>query len=108
MDDGAGSADDADAPDRGLVGAEHLDAMLPFLSEAVFIFDRNGDLKARLSRPMGPLGYGFEVGTNVFTHMHPDDVPRGIQIGAEAQAAQHGWSGEVQARFRHADGTWRR
>lgn len=107
MDDGAESAEGAGATDRGLVGAEHLDAMLPFLTEAVYIFDRNGDLKARLSAPMGPLGYGFEVGTNVFAHMHPDDAPRGIQIGAEAQAAQPGWSGEVQVRLRHADGTWR-
>jgi diguanylate cyclase (GGDEF)-like protein/PAS domain S-box-containing protein len=108
MDDVTRGVDGVDAPDRGLVGGEHLEAMLPFLTEAVYIFDRDGDLKARLSPPMGVLGYGFEVGTNVFAHMHPDDVPRGIQIGAEAQAAQPGWSGEVQVRLRHADGTWRR
>ncbi len=108
MDHGAGSADGAGAADRGLVGEDHLYAMLPYLTEAIYIFDRDGDLKARLSPPMGLLGYGFEVGTNVFTHMHPDDAPRGIQIGAEAQAAQLGWCGEVQVRLRHADGGWRR
>lgn len=97
-----------DAPDRGLVGPEHLHAMLPFLGEAVYLYDRDGDLKARLSPPNGILGYGVEVGTNVFAHMHPDDVPRGIQIGDEARSAHHGWSGEVQVRLRHADGTWRR
>lgn len=107
MEEGADRVDGAGEPDRGLVGEEHLGAMLPFLTEAVYIFDRDGDLKARLSPPMGILGYGFEVGTNVFTHLHPDDVPRGIQIGAEAQSAQLGWSGEVQVRLRHADGTWR-
>ena len=107
MDEGVGPIDGTGADGRGLVGAEHLHAMLPFLTEAVYIFDRNGDLKARLSPPMGLLGYGFEVGTNVFTHLHPDDVPRGIQIGAEAQSAQSGWSGELQVRLRHADGTWR-
>ena len=105
---GAGSGDGSDAADTGLVGAEHLHGMLRYLTEAVYIFDRDGDLKARLSPPNGLLGYGFEVGTNVFAHMHPDDVPRGIQIGAEAQDTQLGWSGEVQVRLRHADGTWRR
>jgi diguanylate cyclase (GGDEF)-like protein/PAS domain S-box-containing protein len=93
--------------DTGLVGAEHLHALLPFLTEAVSVFDRNGDLKARLSPPGGILGYGLEVGTNVFAHLHPDDVPRGIQIGADAEAAQSGWSGEIRVRLRHADGTWR-
>src|SRR6478735_6820615 len=105
MDLGDGPVGGPDAADRGLVGPEHLFSMLPFLTEAVYIFDRDGDLKARLSPPGGILGYGFEVGTNVFSHLHPDDLPRGIQIGAEAQAAQHGWSGEVQVRLRHADGT---
>lgn len=108
MDELAGRVGEPSTGDRGLVGAEHLDAMLPFLTESVFIWDRNGDLKARLGPPMGVLGYGFEVGANVFTHMHPDDVPRSVKIGAEAQAAQQGWSGEVQVRLRHADGTWRR
>jgi len=110
MDDvvGAGRDGAPNASDTGLVGAEHLEAMLPYLTEAIFIFDRDGDLKARLSPPNGLLGWAFGVGTNVFTHMHPDDVPRGIQVGAEAQSAQLGWTGEVQVRLRHADGSWRR
>lgn len=101
--------EDIATPDggSGLVGAEHLHALLPFLGEAIFLFDRNGDLKARLSPPNGLLGYGIEPGANVFTHMHPDDVPRGLKIGAEAQEAQFGWSGEVRVRLRHADGSWR-
>ena len=106
-DEGAPAPPGAADPTDGLVGAEHLGAMLPFLTEAIFIFDRNGDLKARLSPPNGLLGYGIEPGANVFTHMHPDDAPRGLRIGAEAQEAQHGWSGEVRVRLRHADGTWR-
>ena len=91
----------------GLVGAEYLHALLPFLDEAVLLFDRNGDLKARVSPPNGLLGYGIEPGANIYTHMHPDDVPRGVQIGAEAQEAQFGWTGEVRVRLRHVDGSWR-
>lgn len=94
-------------PLPGLVGPDYLEAMLPFLNEAVFIYDRNGDLKARLSPPGGLLGYGAEAGSNVFKYIHPDDAPRGLQIGAEAQEAQNGWSGEARIRLRHADGTWR-
>jgi diguanylate cyclase (GGDEF)-like protein/PAS domain S-box-containing protein len=110
MDDlaGAGRADAADAPDTGLVGPELLGAMLPFLTEAVYVFDRDGDLKARLSPPDGLLGWGVDVGTNVFATMHPDDVPRGLEIGTAAQSAPSGWSGEVEVRLRHADGDWRR
>lgn len=92
---------------EGLVGPEFLAPMLRYLGEAVYIYDRNGDLKARLSPPDGLLGYGAEVGTNIFAHMHPDDAPRGLQIGAEAQEAQFGWVGEIRIRMRHADGGWR-
>lgn len=105
---GARPSDAREVADTGLVGAEHLRGMLPYLTEAVYVFDRNGDLKARLSPPNGLLGYGSEVGTNVFAHMHPDDVPRGIQIGTDAQGTQLGWTGEVTVRLRAADGTWRR
>ena len=91
----------------GLVGPDLLGPMLRYLGEAVLVFDRNGDLKARLSPPAGLLGYGLEVGGNVFSHMHPDDVPRGIQVGADAQEGQFGWTGEIRVRMRHADGGWR-
>lgn len=91
----------------GLVGPHLLAPMLRYLGESVLIFDRNGDLKARLSPPAGLLGYGLEAGGNVFSHMHPDDVPRGIQVGADAQEGQFGWTGEVRVRMRHADGGWR-
>ncbi|MFN8017512.1 MAG: diguanylate cyclase [Acidimicrobiales bacterium] len=101
MDEGAGPEGD------GIVGATYLQHMLPFLREAVYVFDRNGELKARLSPPGGMLGYDAELGSNVFAHIHPDDVPRGIRIGAEAHEAQADWMGEVPVRLRHADGTWR-
>lgn len=91
----------------GLVGATFLGPMLRYLDVAIYIFDRNGDLKARLSPPAGLLGYGMGVGENVFAHMHPDDTPRGIQVGADAQESQFGWTGEVRVRMRHADGGWR-
>lgn len=113
MVDGEGSASSADRPAAaraeggGLVGAPYLEAMLPFLTEGVYIYDREGNLKARLTPPGGLLGYDASVGTNLFTHLHPDDVPRGIQIGAEAHEAQLGWVGEVTVRLRHADGSWR-
>lgn len=102
------SEDTSSPRERGLVGAEHLDAMLPYLDQAVYIYDREGNLKARLSPPGGLLGYDAGVGSNLYTHLHPDDVPRGIQIGAEAQEAQLGWVGELVVRLRHADGSWRR
>lgn len=103
MVDGEGSADIA-----GVVGPDYLAAMLRYLTEGVYVYDHDGNLKARLTPPGGLLGYDMAVGSNLFTHLHPDDVPRGMEIGAEAQEAQLGWVGEATVRLRHADGTWRR
>lgn len=89
---------------RGLVGAEHLDALLPFLEQAVYLFDRDGNLVARLSPPGGLLGYDAGAGSNIFAHLHPDDLPRGMRFGSRGPA---GWEGEAVVRLRHADGGWR-
>jgi diguanylate cyclase (GGDEF)-like protein len=97
----------AAGPVAGIVGPEHLEGLLAYLTESVHLFDGDGDLRARLSAPGGMLGHDAELGTNVFSLLHPDDVPRGLQLGAEAQESQLGWRGEVQVRLRHADGTWR-
>lgn len=109
MECGAGSIQGGDAgADRGVAGSHHFDALLPFLSEAVYLFDREGFLKARLSPPGGLLGFSLATGANLFDHVHPDDIPRGLLIGADARASSEGWSGEALIRLRHADGTWHR
>ena len=97
-----------DSQDNGIVGAEHMGALLPFLRESVLVFDRHGNLTARVGPPGGILGHALQPGQNVFAHLHPDDVPRGIRIGDEARASQEGWVGRVSVRLRHADGSWRR
>lgn len=109
MDGGGPSEADAARPgrDAGIVGAEHLDGLLAYLDEAVYLFDGEGNLKARLSPPGGVLGFDATLGTNVFAHIHPDDLPRGLEFGTEAKGSPFGWEGEVEVRLQHADGTWR-
>lgn len=92
----------------GLVGPEYLDILLSHLTETVLIFDRNGDLKARLSAPSGMLGHSAGAGVNIFTYLHPDDIPRSLAIRDEVQQAIPGWSSGFTVRLRHADGSWRR
>ncbi len=106
--DAAAEGDAHVAADRGLVGPEHLTSLLPYLTEAVYLFDREGFLKARLSPPGGLLGFRLESGANLFDHVHPDDIPRGLLIGADARESSDGWSGEALIRLRHIDGTWHR
>jgi diguanylate cyclase (GGDEF)-like protein len=106
MDDEAEGAP-PDGAGRGLIGAPYLGVLLEHLTEAVFIFDRNGDLKARLSPPGGLLGYDPAEGDNFFRHIHPEDVPRGLRIGADARESQRGWTETYVVRLRHASGDFR-
>jgi diguanylate cyclase (GGDEF)-like protein len=105
--EGGWSVDREISEDDGIVGGEHLGSLLPFLRESVLVFDRHGNLKARVGPPGGILGHALREGQNVFAHLHPDDVPRGIRIGDEARTSQEGWVGRVTVRLRHADGDWR-
>jgi diguanylate cyclase (GGDEF)-like protein/PAS domain S-box-containing protein len=106
-DEAGGAARPPATPGRGLIGPQYLDALLDQLTEAVFIYDANGDLKARLSAPGGLLGYDAAEGDNFFSHIHPDDVPRGLRIGADARESRLGWTGVYEVRLRHASGDWR-
>lgn len=99
---------DEPADDDGIVGREHLGALLPFLSEAVFLYDAEGNLKARLSPPGGILGHGSPSGTNVFDYVHPDDARTSLELGAEVLSGGPGTVGEGSVRLHHADGSWRR
>lgn len=102
------TGDEAIADGSGLVGLDYLDTLLSYLTEAVFVFDRNGDLKARLSSPDGLLGYRAGAGANLFAYLHPDDIARSLEIRDEVQQARNGWSSSFTVRLRHADGSWRR
>jgi diguanylate cyclase (GGDEF)-like protein len=93
--------------DEGIIDPGRLHALLPYLRETVYLFDLDGNLTARLGPPGGILGHALQPGESVFSHIHPDDVPRGLEVGADLQASQIGWVGEYSIRLRHADGTWR-
>src|SRR5262245_57291207 len=53
------------------------------------------------------LGYEVDelLGSNVFEHIHPDDLD--IVRDAFNQALETGESSAVEFRFRHKDGSWR-
>lgn len=99
--------DERQVDDAGITDPGRIDALVPFLRETVFLFDLDGNLTARLGPPGGVLGHGLQPGESVFSHIHPDDVPRGLQVGADIEGSQTGWVGEYSVRLRHADGSWR-
>jgi len=98
-------------PPRDLGGdlppPELLRAMTPFLSEAIELVDRQGRVRWRLGPPDGVLGHGDHPGDSIFSHVHPDDLPRMLEFAAEVLGSTPGWRGSLPSRLRHADGTWR-
>ncbi len=86
---------------------EELPAMAQFLTEAVELVDRDGKVRWRLGPPAGVLGHGRRVGESVFAHVHPDDLPRLMELGTAVLESSPGWRGSLPSRLRHADGTWR-
>ncbi|MEQ1786116.1 MAG: GGDEF domain-containing protein [Acidimicrobiales bacterium] len=84
-----------------------LAAMVPHLTEAIEVVDREGTVRWRLGPPDGVLGHGNRIGTSVFSHAHPDDLPRMMEFASAVLASEPGWRGSLPSRLQHADGTWR-
>ena len=109
-DDGSDLAPGASHPPDGVDGIirpEVLHKLLPFLAEAVVVYDRTGAMTARLAPPGGLLGFGDASGTSAGIHYHPDDLPTAMAIAAALEGTRPGWHGRWHARLGHADGTWR-
>jgi diguanylate cyclase (GGDEF)-like protein len=97
----------AQRPETDLPPPELLEAMTPYLTEAVELVDREGRVRWRLGPPVGLLGHGARAGGSVFDHVHPDDLGRMLEFGTAVLASTPGWRGSIPARLRHADGSWR-
>lgn len=97
----------AQGPLGDLPPPDLLAAMAPYLTEAVELVDRLGNVRWRLGPPDGVLGHGRRAGDSVFTHVHPDDLPRLVEFGTAVLESEPGWRGSLPARLHHADGTWR-
>ena len=91
----------------GIVGPRLLPKLLPFLAEAVCVYDRNGRLTARVAPPGGLLGFGDDLGSSSGIRYHPDDLPTSMAITAALRDTEPGWHGRWRARLAHADHGWR-
>ncbi len=91
----------------GLLQPDLAVQLLPFLAEAICLYDGEGRLKARLSAPGGILGLGDDVGSNLFQNLHPDDLPRALQVAEAVMTSEPGWTGQMRVRLHHADGSYR-
>jgi diguanylate cyclase (GGDEF)-like protein/PAS domain S-box-containing protein len=100
--DGGSGADAA-----GVIRPELLHRLLPFLAEAVVVYDRSGRMTARVAPPGGILGFGDELGSSSGIRYHPDDLPTAMAIAVALEETEPGWHGRWHARLRHADGGFR-
>jgi PAS domain S-box-containing protein len=48
------------------------------------------------------------LGRNVFDYIHPEDASTAIKAFTSGLEEPTGTSGEMEVRFRHKDGSWRR
>jgi len=82
--------------------------LVQYASDIITILEADGTVRYESPAVEKVLGHKPEdlVGTNVLTHMHPDDV--GLVRGASLRVSEgFGSRGSVEVRFRHADGSWR-
>ncbi|MHB1913031.1 MAG: sensor domain-containing diguanylate cyclase [Acidimicrobiales bacterium] len=86
----------------------HLWAHLtPFLREAVELVDPDGTVRARLAPPGGLLGHPEpRVGGSVFDYLHPDDLPKALELGQAMSGAEPGWEGRWTIRLRRPDDSY--
>jgi diguanylate cyclase (GGDEF)-like protein/PAS domain S-box-containing protein len=84
-----------------------LRALTPFLTESVELVDRQGCVRWRLGPRDCILGQGDRAGASIFTHVHPDDLPRMLEFATAVLGSEPGWRGGLPTRLQHVDGTWR-
>ena len=87
---------------------ERFRSLVQYASDIITILGPEGTIRYQSPSIERILGYGPEelIGSNVFDHVHPEDVEQTQGVFAEALKNQ-GVSPPVEFRFRHADGSWR-
>ncbi|HYD08745.1 MAG TPA: sensor domain-containing diguanylate cyclase [Acidimicrobiales bacterium] len=86
-----------------------LARLLPFVGESLMVVSEDGTVLHHLAPPEGILGLGAkQAGANVFTHMHPDDLPKMVQMSVGILDTEPGWESRGSMRLQMADGTYRR
>ncbi|MHB1487287.1 MAG: sensor domain-containing diguanylate cyclase [Acidimicrobiales bacterium] len=83
-------------------------ALVAFLTEVVLVMAPDGTVIAELGSPQGLLGHGERTGTGIADYAHPEDLPKLLDLGAQALAGGLGWQARFTGRLRRADGEWRR
>ncbi len=79
-----------------------------YASDVITVLEGDGTIRYQTPAAESAMGYKPEelIGTNVFDHVHPDDVEQSrSRFGKLLE--QPGRYEPVEVRFRHADGSWR-
>ena len=78
-----GGAEDGQSAPVGdtAISLELLDALRPFMAEALLVLDREWTVRANLAPPGGLIGRGLGVGGHTLEDMHPDDAVQVLDLG---------------------------
>jgi diguanylate cyclase (GGDEF)-like protein len=102
----AGGGGTAGMPRNGAIAGPSrtlLDALAEEIGRSALVVDATGRIAAVLGR--SPLGPGC-IGTRLFDHCHPADVPRMLDLAVVALRSEPGWRGEIAVRVRSDRGGW--
>ncbi|MCU1493874.1 MAG: diguanylate cyclase/phosphodiesterase with sensor(s), partial [Acidimicrobiaceae bacterium] len=76
------------------------------MSEEIVAVDRGGRITALLGGPAGSIGQSG-LGTSIFDHCHPDDLPEMVRFALDGLGSAPGWEGVACVRLRVRTGDWR-
>jgi len=87
----------------------HFRALIENSSDLIATLDEDGTVTFQSPSVIRCLGYRPDevVGQSAFDLVHPDDVADLQRVFAELQRGRDEVYGPIEARFRHADGSWK-
>ncbi|WP_343409938.1 PAS domain S-box protein [Candidatus Amarolinea dominans] len=88
---------------------EHFRVLIENASDIITVLDQDGTIRYGSPAVERVLGYRQQelMGTNTFELVHPDDLPRALDVFRRGLSHSGVVSEAVELRCRHKDGSWR-
>jgi PAS domain S-box-containing protein len=88
----------------------YYQALLEQSIDCITVLDETGTIRYESPSVTQLLGYDRDelIGRNVFDYIHPDDAPAAVEAFTAGLGEPAGTGADMEVRFKHKDGSWRR